>query len=166
MTIKLSLPDGQWAELREGGVGKAPERLRLPLRLAEHALNRVNPRLFVAEPEEEAEPPGPVDEEMQAAFGVSLSKLVDFPDELVEESSADVRVATVWIPTDDQEIASTAYNAALIVCMVERWSFGPVTVEAARELPGDAFDTVVIRIREMAVEAASAKTQEDELVPS
>jgi hypothetical protein len=164
MSVHLDLPDGQWAELREGGVGKAPERLRRPLRLAEHALNRVNPRLSVPAPDETpSEPTEPVNEEMQAAFGASLAKLVDFPAELVEEPGA---VETIWIPTDDQEIASTAYNDALVGCMVEKWSFGPVSVEAAGDLPGDAYDAIVIRIREMAVEAAQAMTQEDDLVPS
>lgn len=43
-----------------------------------------------------------------------------------------------------------AVGDALILALVREWSFGEVTLEAIAELPGDAFDALLIACRDLA----------------
>jgi hypothetical protein len=86
------------------------------------------------------EPEQTAEEDTQAAFGVPPV------DALVEENKPDENSLT-FLPDEDQQSAVDAYNEALIVSVVQSWSFGEVTVDALRDIPGDAFDVLLDHAR-------------------
>jgi hypothetical protein len=138
----FDLPDGDWAVLREAK--KVPERLRRPVRSTAVALQRLRPDELVSKPSVHAvELPVPAaDPETQAAFGAPPV------DDLIAESKAEVNEEDVPLPTDEQQAAADAYNEALIQAFVSTWSFGPVSADVIRDLPGDAFDALLVEVRQ------------------
>src|ERR1019366_1483900 len=78
--------------------------------------------------------------DVQSAFGAPPI------DVLVAESVDDDDES---LPTDEEQAAVDAYNEVVVLAVVTAWSFGDVTVETILDLPGDAYDILVLRIREL-----------------
>lgn len=138
---RVILPDDGWADVRDPK--KVPERLRRPVRQAAIALQRTlpedqrKPSVHVSEPDEVAS------DETQAAFGTPPV------DALVEEAKED-EDAPLVLPTDEQQEAMDAYNESLLLAVVTAWSYSDsVTIESIRDIPGDAYDALIVRIRQL-----------------
>ena len=150
---RFELPDGDWADLRDPK--KTPERLRRPVRQAAISLQKLvpddqkKPEVVVSVPSELAEP------EVQSAFGTPPI------DALIEEAKPDEEEDT--LPSEEEQAAVDAYNEVVILAVVTAWSFGDVTLEGVRDLPGDAYDALVLHIRELNKPTVEAEGNDDSL---
>ena len=142
----FDLPDGEWAVLRPAK--KVPERLRRPVRAAAVALQKLLPEELRNRPvvtvTEDLNAPV-VDDATKAAFGAPpidqlLADAIPVED---PDATSDV------LPTDEQQEAADVYTEVLIVAMVASWSFGPVSIDEVRNLPGDAFDALLEECRRL-----------------
>ena len=141
----FDLPDGEWAVLRPAK--KVPERLRRPVRAAAVALQKLLPEELRNRPvvtvTEDLNAPV-VDDATKAAFGAPpIDQLLTDAVPVEDPNAPDV------LPTDEQQEAADVYNEVLIVAMVASWSFGPVSIDEVRNLPGDAFDALLEECRRL-----------------
>lgn len=153
---RIELPDGDWADVRDPK--KVPERLRRPVREAALNLQQALPEdqrrrniKMSQEPAQVAEP------DVQEAFGAPPI------DELVADEAKKDELP--FLPTAEQQSLVDVYNEALLVSIVAAWSFGDVTVDAVRDLPGDSFDILLKYAAKDGAEGAADSLAADPSAP-
>lgn len=158
-TQRINLPDGEWADIRDPK--KVPERLRRPVR--EAALN-----LQQSLPEDQRrttvkvsdEPEHVAEEDVQSAFGAPPVEA------LLEQTAEEDKKKAEYLPTAEQQELADVYNEVLIASVVVAWSYEEaVTIEAIRDLPGDAYDELLSEIRKLGAEGADESLASDPSAP-
>ena len=153
-TEHFELPDGAWAELRDPR--KTPERLRRPVRQAATAMQRFvtpTPDVIVS-----AEPTEVAESDVQSAFGAPpIEALVGGSTVVADEDEK------LEFPSDEELAAVDRYNDVIILAVVTAWSFGDVTLSVVTELPGDAYDALIERIRDLNQPVADTEGEADSL---
>jgi hypothetical protein len=150
---RLDLPDGAWADLRDPA--KTPERLRRPVRQAAIAMQRFvtpTPDVVVS-----AEPTEVAESDVQSAFGAPPIEALVGETTVVDEN------AETTYPSDEELAAVDHYDDVVMLAVVTAWSFGDVTLDVIGELPGDAYDALLLRIRELNQPSQAAEGEEDSL---